>query len=96
MVRSAEQATEVIKYICRQGPSLGLNMSASKSVLWNPFASVIPQNFPSDLCTLSQDTGIPILGGSVSISHEFAAKIALKRVLKLADHIEVMLKIGVV
>lgn len=92
---SLNQMEHMLMITRREGPKLGLHLSPTKSVLWSPFDVTVSVNrFTPDICAISFDKGVELLGGCVAIDSSFMSTTAEKRVVKLNTAIDVMLQIG--
>ena len=90
---SLQQAACAVEVSLLEGPPLGLNLSLPKSVLWSPFnENISAEVFPS-ICPTSFEHGVELLGGCIATLPSFAQAVATKRVSKLEQSLQVMLKI---
>ena len=85
---------KALQFIQKRGPPLGLNMSPTKSVVWAPFLSTPIHDISTDLCQVSYEKGVQLLGGSVAIHPSYIEATALKRVDKFKHSVNMVLKIG--
>jgi hypothetical protein len=89
IAHTPEVAAACLKFLSTEGIPLGLCVSTTKSLLWQPSCS------PSDLrrhvgkaAAIHLEDGVELLGGAVTIKDSFAAAVAQKRVNKCITCLE--------
>lgn len=90
---SVQQAARAVHVAMTEGPPLGLHLSLPKSVLWSPFDGNISADAFPCICPVSYEHGVELLGGCINTLPGFAQAVATKRVVKLEQSLQVMLKI---
>jgi hypothetical protein len=98
LAHSPAQAAACLQLIREVGPSVGLHMSPRKTLVWkaHPSQSNLPWDVPSakhfrGLAQVHIDSGVELLGGSVTADPSFASKVAAKRAVKASDGIHRLL-----
>lgn len=86
--------SQAIRFIKEKGSPLGLVLSATKSVVWAPFTKDLAINIEPELCQVSMEQQIELLGGGVATHPSLLQEIARKRVTKFQQMVEVALKMG--
>ena len=90
---SADQVSQAIQYIRREGPSHGLSMSMSKSIVWSPSGRDLSNSDLFAGMTCSRDNGVELLGGAISTSQDFYKSVIDKRVDKCVDTMHKMMQL---
>ena len=88
---SAQQVNDAVLFLRGSGPENGLVMSLSKSVVWSPLGHTFNNIGYFQGMSHSQDDGVELLGGAVSVSHEFSSTVVSKRVDKCIETMHRML-----
>jgi hypothetical protein len=88
-----------IEHLLSHGPEVGLILSP-KTIIWSPTQFPIDQSIPSNFShllsstpppfTFKHDTGVPLLGGSISLDSQYFDRCAHKRLHKAVQQTEVM------
>ena len=82
---------QAVQFIYERGHSLGLILSPKKSVVWTPFTS---DSVDTDLCQVSTEKGVELLGGGIAVDPTYLLEVARKRVSKFQEMVELSLKVG--
>ena len=99
LVPDAATAAKCIQLIDLAGPALGLMRSRTKSVIWSPKQhssaqyTIYLENFFAGAIKISNDSGVELLGGALSIDNIYLGTVAKKRVNKAIEQIHLLLQI---
>jgi hypothetical protein len=88
---TADLAVQALRTLHSSAEAIGLTVSKKKSLVWQPHRQIPNQQLQDSIKGLAvyhQDTGIPLLGGSVTRDVQYAAAVAMERAEKCIEGIK--------
>jgi hypothetical protein len=88
---SLSDSIQALNYIIEEGPKSGLHLSP-KTLIWSPLDNnlSIPSTSAVLPYSISHASGVSLLGGGISLNPDFFNQLALKRLDKCVQQVEVM------